>query len=180
MNIAAEIRQLEELRSTGTLTEDEFQQAKQQVLAGEGHYEHGGPYPPDYSPRICGVDERTWCTLLHLSPLLMYAGGIGLVVPIVMWAIGKDESELARSHGARMMNWLISSVIYVVISVILCIFIIGIPMLVMMGVLSVLFPVIAAIKSTRNELWSYPMAIRFLDEEFYADPRYSDEIDQPY
>jgi uncharacterized Tic20 family protein len=179
VNIAAEIRQLEELRATGALTDDEFQQAKHRVLLLDAPSAAPGQFALEYVPRICGVDERTWCTLLHLSPLLMYAGGIGLVVPIVMWAVGKDESELARAHGARMMNWLISSLIYVVISAILCIFIIGIPLLLMLAVLSILFPVMAAIKSTRNELWSYPLAIQFLDEDDFQDPEFYDETGQP-
>ena len=74
---------------------------------------------------------------------------------------------------------MISSLIYVVISAILCIFIIGIPLLLMLAVLSILFPVMAAIKSTRNELWSYPLAIQFLDEDDFQDPEFYDETGQP-
>ena len=101
---------------------------------------------------------------MHLSPLASWSG-IGIILPIVMWAISKDESDLARRHGARMMNWLISSVIYAGVGVVLSLVFIGIPILIVLAICGIAFPILAALKCNNNELWSYPMAIRFLDED---------------
>ncbi len=155
LSIADEIAQLEELRAHGTLTDAEFAEAKQRVLAG-GSSGHSG--------RLYGIEENTWCMLMHLSPLASWSG-IGVILPIVMWAISKDESDLARRHGARMMNWLISSFIYAGIGIALSLVFIGVPILVVLGICCVVFPILAAIKCNNNELWSYPMAIEFLSED---------------
>ena len=155
MSLADEIARLQQLRSEGTLTEAEFVEAKQQVLSGDS---------PGLSGRIYGVEETTWCMLMHLSPLASWSG-IGVILPIVMWAISKDESDLARRHGARMMNWLISSVIYAGVGLVLSLVLIGIPMLMVLAVCGAVFPILAAVKCSKHELWSYPTAIRFLDED---------------
>ena len=161
MTISDELERLDNLRVTGVLSEHEFQQAKQRLLAGNSGVDGLTGQPG----RVCGMHEQTWCMLMHLSQLLLFAGGIGIVAPIIMWAISKDDSDLARRHGARMMNWLISSFIYVVISGILLLVFIGIPLLLMMVLLNVVFPVMAALKANDGVLWSYPMAIRFLPED---------------
>jgi len=155
LSIADEIAHLEHLRSQGTLTEAEFAEAKQQVLAGGSS---------GFSGKVYGVEESTWCMLMHLSPLASWSG-IGVVLPIVMWAISKDESDLARRHGARMMNWLISSFIYAAVGFVLSFVFIGIPILIVLGICGIAFPILAAVKCNNNELWSYPMAIRFFHED---------------
>lgn len=168
MGITDEIERLEGLRRDGVLSDDEFQQAKHRVLAdaNSSHRPSDGiGYADDTAIRIHGLPEKTWCTLMHISQLLIFAGGVGIVVPIVLWAISKDESDLARRHGARMMNWLISSFIYTVVSGILVLFVIGIPLLIGLLTLDVVFPVMAAIKANEEKLWSYPMTIKFLDED---------------
>jgi len=159
MTIAEELRELDALHASGSLTDHEFEQAKQQVLDETPEfttYTHDG--------KIYGLSETTWCTLMHLSQLLWFTAA-GIVVPVLMWVLSKDESELARRHGARMMNWLLSSLIYGVVSGMLIVVLIGIPMLVIVLVLSVIFPIMAAMKSNDGELWSYPLAIRFLPED---------------
>lgn len=159
MSIAEEVRKLEELHSSGSLSDEEFEQANRRVL--EGHASSGSAS----DGMIHGISEQTWCTLLHLSQLLMFLGGIGVVVPIVMWVISKDVSESARLHGANMINWLISSFIYLAVSGMLSMVLIGIPFLIAVALLDVVFPVIAGIKANNGELWKYPLAIQFIRAE---------------
>lgn len=161
MSIADEIRKLEELHAAGALTDQEFSEAKQKVLSGQSH--HSTNHHCD--GRIHGMAEPTWCMLMHLSQLLLFAGGIGLVVPVVMWAISKDESELARIHGAHMMNWLISSFIYAVVTGILSFALVGIPFLIAVLILDIVFPIVAAVKANNGEIWRYPLSIEFLRED---------------
>ena len=139
------------LHAAGSLSDAEFEAARQQLFNGE--IEGGG--------RIHGMEEKTWCTLMHLSQLLTWSGA-GIIVPIVMWLMSKDESRIARLHGANMMNWMISSVIYALVCGVLSIVLIGIPLLVILGVLGVVFPIIAGIKANNNEIWEYPLCIRFI------------------
>ncbi len=113
---------------------------------------------------ICGMEERMWCALMHLSQLLVYSL-LGIVVPVAMWLASKDESEYASRQGARMINWMISGLIYKAFAGVLCIFLVGIPLLMLLALLDIIFPIIAAIKANQGELWSYPLAIRFFPED---------------
>jgi len=180
MTIADELARLEELRRNGSITEQEFLDAKRRVFSEQptGTAETGSPHAAGPSPpgggsplgvssapgQIQGVDEKLWCILMHLSQLLVFSG-LGIIVPIVMWVVSKDESEWARQNGARMMNWLISSLIYAAISSVLVLVFIGIPMLFVIGILDLIFPIIAALKANDGVAWRYPLAIRFIDED---------------
>ena len=162
-DIPQQIERLDSLRNNGTLSEEEFQAAKQQLLsdgnAGSAGQSTGG------EDGLFGFTEPTWCLMMHLSQLFLFAGGVGIAVPIVLWIISKDKSMMASRHGSRMMNWIVSSFIYKIVAGFLCLFFIGIPILIALLVLDVAFPVVAGVKANDNVDWSYPMAIRFFNEK---------------
>ncbi len=159
MNLAQQLEQLEQLRAMGSLSNSEFQTAKDKLLSG-----HAQPPYKISAGKIHGIEERTYCTLMHISQLLVYSV-IGVVVPIAMWIIGKDQSEIVRRHGNRMMNWIISGFIYGIVGWLLCFAIIGIPIVFALAAVSIIFPIIAAIKANGGQLWSYPLTIKFLPED---------------
>ena len=165
--LADELERLQKLRDTGTLTDEEFQLAKQRLLqAPETNvYTASGPGSSTFqSGRIHGLEEKTWCMLMHLSQLLTYTG-IGVVAPIVMWAVSKDDSRAANRHGMVILNWYISCLIYGVVSGLLCFIFIGIPMGLALAALTVIFPIIGAMKSNEGTLWNYPLSIKFFDPD---------------
>lgn len=106
---------------------------------------------------------RLWATILHLSLL---AGLIvplaGLVVPVVIYLVKKDDLPGLKAHAYVVFNWIISLVIYAVICLILVILIIGLFLFWILGLLALIFPIIGAIKANDGEVWQYPLAIRFL------------------
>lgn len=160
MSISGEINRLEQLRSQGSMTDEELAQAKRQVLDGVTDDQ----FIVNGTSQVLGINENVWCMLMHLSQL-SFITGVGIILPIVLWVVSKDESELARRHGARMMNWLISFIIYAAVASVLCWFLIGIPIMIVLAVLNVVFPIIAAIKANNGEVWSYPMTIRIFEED---------------
>ncbi len=164
MTIADELARLQALRDAGSLTEIEFEEAKRKVLHEQPQPAMSGFGGSSVPGQILGVNEETYCTLMHLSQLLVVSG-LGIVAPIVMWVISKDESDLARRHGNRMMNWLISSLIYAFVSGLLSMVLIGIPLLILILILDFVFPIMAAVKANNGEIWSYPGAIRFFEED---------------
>jgi len=167
--ISEEIERLIRLRNSGALSEEEFQLAKQRVI-------NGGSVPPQLlasAPSsslktepgpLWGIDEKIWCTLMHASQLLTWTG-VGIVAPIVMWLISKDESREANRHGLVIVNWMLSSLVYLVISGLACMIVIGIPMLLVLAALNILFPIIGAVKASGGTLWRYPLTIQFFDPE---------------
>lgn len=169
--ISEEIERLIRLRNSGALSEDEFLQAKQSVI-------NGGSMPPQSfasvtssseqpnanTVLVCGVDQNVWCALMHASQLLTWTG-VGIVAPVVMWLLSKDESREANRHGLVIVNWMLSSLVYLVISGLACMIVIGIPMLFVLAGLNILFPVIGAIQASRGTLWRYPLTIHFFNPE---------------
>ncbi|MEE2713376.1 MAG: DUF4870 domain-containing protein [Planctomycetota bacterium] len=126
------------------------------------------PYTaPPHTPRTedeLDAQTRQWGMFLHMSLLLGFLIPVlGLVVPILIWQLKRDEFPGIDPHGKNVMNWIISFFIYGVGSAILCMVIIGIPMLMALGVCGIIFPIIGGIKANDSEVWEYPLAIKFLN-----------------
>jgi len=108
-------------------------------------------------------EQKQMGMFLHLSQLLnIILPPAGIVVPIILWQIKKDEMPALDTHGKMVVNWLISSLIYFVASLILTIVLIGILGLIALAVMSVVFPIIGGIKANNGAFWEYPLTIKFL------------------
>ena len=169
MPIADELHQLDQLRQSGALTDEEYAKAKAKVLDGSSQagFSFGTPFgPKPISPADIEQQTRQWAMLLHLSLLagimIPYAG---YVVPIVIWQLKKDELPGIDAHGRVAVNWMISWVIYTLVSAVLILVLIGIPLLLVLMVLHVVFPIIGAVKANEGELWQYPLSIKFFGVE---------------
>ncbi len=113
-------------------------------------------------PRPWGMDVPTYCMLLHFSQFAGYVIPMaGLVLPIVMWATNKQLDPRIDAHGKVIFNWMLSCLVYALICIPLCFVLIGIFMLLALGLCSLIFVVIAAIKANDDVLWKYPMSISF-------------------
>ena len=113
-------------------------------------------------------DQQTqqWAMILHLS---LFAGYVipfsGIVAPIIIWQLKKTDLPGIDVHGKIAVNWIISAVIYGAISFVLVFVVVGIFLLIALGVLSIVFPIIGAIKANNGEVWKYPLSITFLSLE---------------
>lgn len=106
---------------------------------------------------------QQWAMWLHFSLLAgLLVPVAGLIVPIVIWQLKKDDFPMLDSHGKIAVNWLISSLIYATIFFILSFVVIGIPLLLILGVLSIVFPIVGGIKANEGKLWKYPLSINFV------------------
>lgn len=102
-------------------------------------------------------ETRLWAMILHLSVLAGYAVPFaGLVAPIVIWQIKKEQLPEIDAHGRMVANFLISIFIYGVIAGLLVFLLIGVPLLIALSVIGVVFPIIGGIKANNGELWKYP------------------------
>jgi len=119
-------------------------------------------FEPDTASPGDAKEARMWATLLHLSLLagLLIPFG-GLVVPVVIYFLKKEQFPSLEPHWYVVLNWILSSLIYAVIFSILIIILIGIPLLWALALLFLIFPIIGAIKANDGEVWPYPLSIRF-------------------
>ena len=109
------------------------------------------------------MNAKQWAMLLHFSLLAGFVVPFaGLVVPIIIWQLKKTEFPEIDDHGKVVVNWMISGIIYAVVCSLLSFILIGIPLLIVLGALAIIFPIIGGIKANNGELWKYPLSIPFL------------------
>jgi len=158
VSTADEIQKLHQLRQEGVLSDEEYEKAKRKVI------EEGTSVGARIDQAVGNAikDVPQYCMLMHLSQLLGFVLPIiGLVVPILMWVLRKDDSSDVNRHGMNIVNWIISEVLYGVLCGILAMVIIGIPLAGALLVCSVAFPIIGAIKAKDGAIWTYPFTIPF-------------------
>ena len=108
-------------------------------------------------------DEKQMGMFLHLSRLLdAFVFPIGAVVTVVLWQTQKDKMPALDAHGKMVTNWLISSLIYGVASIVLMFVLIGFLTGFALWIMMIVFPIIGGIKANNGELWEYPLTIKFL------------------
>ncbi len=108
-------------------------------------------------------ETRQWAMFLHLSQLAGYILPLlGLVVPIIIWQSKKDQFPILDVHGKNVINWIISELIYGAICFVLVFVVIGIPLLGILGILAVVFPIIGGIRANNGEVWRYPLTIEII------------------
>lgn len=162
MAIAEELQKLEDLHRAGTLSDEEFARAKGSVLASSAAAT-AGVQSPEAQAASRELQTRQWAMFLHLSLLAGFLVPLaGLILPIVLWQVKKQELPGIDVHGKMIVNWIISLVIYGIACFVLFFVLIGIPLLIALCVVAIVFPIIGAIKANEGVLWKYPMTITFI------------------
>jgi len=103
--------------------------------------------------------------LCHASALLgLFFHFLGhLLGPLIVWLIKRDVSPEIDANGKESLNFQISMLIYDAIAAILCLVLIGIPILIALWVLNTVFVIIASVKTSEGKLYRYPFTIRFIN-----------------
>jgi hypothetical protein len=119
------------------------------------------PSPPTPST---SSDVRTWTVLCHASALLglffHFLGHLG--GPLIVWLMKRGDSPEIDAHGKESLNFQISMLIYDAVAAILCIVLVGIPILIALWVLNTVFVIIASVKASEGKFYRYPITIRFI------------------
>jgi uncharacterized Tic20 family protein len=114
-------------------------------------------------------DARMWAMFCHLAGLAGYVMPVvgNVVGPLILWQIKKDEYEFVDKQGKEALNFQISMSLYIVIGsalcVITCIGAVLIPVVgVVVGIIDLVFLLIAAVRANNGQSYRYPLAIRFV------------------
>jgi len=155
-----QIDRLKELLDKDAISFDEYQQEKARILSDS--YD-GSEAVFSSTEKYWGMDLQTFNMAMHLSQLANFAMPLaGVILPCIMWSSEKDKHPEIDRQGRMVVNWVITSILYFAISFVLCFFLIGIPLIIIVGILDVVFPVIGGMKAKDGHLWKYPMTIRFV------------------
>jgi len=160
MTMADELLKLQQLRESGALTEEEFRREKEKLMSENDLGQQTSRCAAGKKDIV--KEARQWAMFIHLSQFASYVFPlVGIILPVLLWQLKKDELPGIDAHGRATLNWIISAICYAVVCIPLCFLIIGIPITFILVLAAIIFPVIGAIKANEGILWKYPASISF-------------------
>ena len=96
--------------------------------------------------------DTTLAALAHASALIASFFG-----PILFLILCDDDDELVRENAKNAINFQIMILVLTLIAAVLILLIIGLFLLPLIGVLALIFVLIATVKANNNEIYSYPL-----------------------
>lgn len=117
----------------------------------------GGGVTQGQSGTEADKDARMWAMLCHL--LGLFTSFIG---PLIIWMLKKEENSFIDNQGKEALNFQITVLIASIVSGLLTVVCIGVFLAIAVGILDVVFCIIACVKSNSGEAYRYPVSIRFI------------------
>jgi len=98
-----------------------------------------------------------YLALFHLSGLFIL-----ILPPVLFWMIKRDDISGIKKHAKDILNFQISITIYLLVSAILLVLIIGLPMLIFLGIYSSIVIIMNSIKVLRGDEYKYPFNMNII------------------
>lgn len=115
-------------------------------------------------------DDRTIAVLAHLSPLIamvVSAGWLSFLGPLVVWFVWRDRGPLVRNAAASAFNfnitvWVVNAIAFVLL---FTFFLIPVSVVLWIGVFvaQLVFSIKGAIAASRGEVYRYPWQVPILN-----------------
>lgn len=131
-----------------------------------------GAVPPYVAPApMLERDARTTAMLVHIIAavaMVVSAGTLAFIVPLVMWLIYRERSALIDHHGRLNLNLQLTTLVVVVGGVILGLitigfgFIITIPLMIIYGIYALVMSIVAGVQANNGEYSRIPLVIPFV------------------
>jgi uncharacterized protein len=109
-------------------------------------------------------EEKNLASIMHLSILAgIFLPFVGLVVPIVIWVLKKNDSPFIDDQGKEAINFIINIFILGILVGVLCIIVVGFILLVPLALYLIIAPIVAAAKCSDGIYYKYPFIFRFIN-----------------
>jgi hypothetical protein len=124
--------------------------------------------PPGPGSKEINKDARQWAMFCHLAGLAgLLIPVIGnIVAPLIIWQIKKEEHPFVDEQGKEAVNFQISMSLYLLVSapiwLLLSFVCIGVFIPAAVGIVDLVFLLIAAVKTNSGLHYRYPLTIRFI------------------
>lgn len=112
----------------------------------------------DTPPSPVGSEDRIWGILPHLSLFL----GAALLLPLVIYAVKKQDNLWVAGHAKEALNFHITLFLYSLASLLLFLFHIGVFFLWALGLASMVCAAIACREAYKGKCFRYPLTIRII------------------
>ena len=137
-----------------------YDQGNQQPAYQQGYQQ------PAYQQTAPGVlspsEERTWAGAAHWSAYVASLIGLSFLGPLLVMLIQGNKSPYVRQHAVEALNFQLSILIYAIVSAVLILLLVGIFLLIAVGLMWLIFPILATIKASAGEPYRYPLTIRMI------------------
>jgi len=109
-------------------------------------------------------NDRQLIVITHLSQLVTLVIGFGsFIIPLIIWMSNKEKVSEIDDHGKNILNFQISLLIYSLICIPLILLLgLGLLGLIVLGIISIIFPIINAIKASNGENPKYPLSLNII------------------
>jgi uncharacterized Tic20 family protein len=117
--------------------------------------------PAEIAP--ANKDENTLgivCHLLALAAFVVPFGGI--LGPLILWLVKRADSPYLDAVGKEAVNFNISWTIYILVAALSMFVLIGFLLLPLVGLVWLIFVIMAAIKASEGKFHRYPLTIRLI------------------
>ncbi|GAB3413872.1 hypothetical protein GCM10027435_08330 [Haloparvum alkalitolerans] len=106
----------------------------------------------DSEAAASSADDTSLAAITHVLALFTWV--IGPVIVLVV-----SEDEFVRENARNAINWQIFMTIYSIIGLVLTLLVVGVFVMLLVGLLDLIFCVVAAVKANDGEAWSYPLTL---------------------
>jgi uncharacterized Tic20 family protein len=107
--------------------------------------------------------DRTLGMVAHLLGLAGFIIPFGNIIgPLILWQVKKDQSPFAADQAKESLNFQITVTIAYVIAFLLFFVVIGVFLLPLIGLVSLILIIIAAIQANSGAAYRYPFAWRLI------------------
>jgi uncharacterized Tic20 family protein len=120
---------------------------------------------PSSSPAASPIskEERNWAMIAHLSALLVYPTLIGgIVAPLVIWLIRKDDMSFAADQAKETLNFQITVYLVGLVCGVLFLILIGFVLMGLLVIVHVVLTIVAAVKASEGVAYRYPFNLRLI------------------
>lgn len=165
-----ELKKLIQLRLSGEISEEEFARASAQGYSNSEMAQDAQPSAGSTGRATDNAGTQTedrankLACILHISQLSAFLLPlVGLLIPAVIWFFFHKKHPELSEHIRVYWNWVISILVFTIVLGILSatpLAMLSIAGLFGLIVASVLFPILAGIKASGGEVWSYPLSFQ--------------------
>lgn len=121
------------------------------------------------APIPASGDDKTLAVLAHLSPiiaLVLSAGWLSILGPLIVWLIWRDRGTLVRNAAATSFNFNVTIWVAFVLGWILAFTVVLLPISLVLwfvpGLLQLIFSILGALRASRGEPYKYPLQVPIL------------------
>lgn len=108
-------------------------------------------------------DEKSWFLLAHLSALSSFIIPFGSILgPLIVWQAKKEQYPSVVPHAKAALNFQLSVMIYMLLCIPLVFIVIGVFGLIALGIGSIIFTIMNAIKAQNGEPYKYPFSMNLI------------------